>query len=886
MSILKIAIWNANGLSQHKNELKTFLINQDIDIMLISETHFTNQNNFKIPGYLVYDTKHPDGKAHGGSAILIKKRLRHHELQQYKTEHIQASSICLEEWSGNYVVSAIYSPPKFSIKTPQYIEYFETLGERFLAGGDYNAKHVKWGSRLTTTKGKELYEAMQVKKLDHVSTGHPTYWPTDRKKIPDLLDFCVTKNIARSYIIAKDCYDLSSDHSPVIILMNSNALKSEPPKYLTNKKTNWGLYKNLVELNSHLNIPLQTNEEIESALVNLNKTLQDAAKESTPLMKLSELNKDIPKKIQHLLQEKRNLRREWQKSRSPIAKWKLNRSLKNLKQALIDDKNDSIETYLNELTATEATDYSLWKATKKLKQPTSSSPPIRLPNGNWARKDDEKAVAFANHLAEVFKPHEFPETNSNSELEVNLKTSKQIKFKWKEVKAIIKSSINLKKAPGYDMISGKMIKELPDKCIQLICYIFNAISRNGCFPRAWKTAQIIMIPKPGKDETQVTSYRPISLLPTLSKLYEKMLLIKLHPILEQGNIIPAHQFGFRNQHSTIEQVHRIVNVIKTALDRRKYCSAVFLDVAQAFDKVWHHGLIAKIKHLLPSQFHNILENYLLGRQFFVKFKGAETKLHNIEAGVPQGSVLGPVLYLLFTSDLPISDNSLTSTFADDTAIMVTNKNPQTASRELQEHLSQIEQWMTNWRIKANESKSVHVTFTLHKRTCPMVKFNNISIPQHKDVKYLGLHLDRRLTWKKHIETKRKQIKLKYSKLYWMIGKNSALTLDNKLLLYKSIIKPVWTYGIQLWGSTSASNRDIIQRVQSKILRSITGAPWYIRNRNIHLDLGMDTIDETIKAYSARYKTRLQEHPNELARNILFQTRYSRLKRTDPLDLMT
>jgi hypothetical protein len=123
-------------------------------------------------------------------------------------------------------------------------------------------------------------------------------------------------------------------------------------------------------------------------------------------------------------------------------------------------------------------------------------------------------------------------------------------------------------------------------------------------------------------------------------------------------------------------------------------------------------------------------------------------------------------------------------------------------------------------MKANEAKSVQVTFTLNKLACPSVKLNNKQLPQADEVKYLGIHLDRRLTWRKHILTKRKHLDLKLRNLYLIIDRKSPLSLDNKLLVYKVILKPVWTYGIQLWGSASTSNLEILERFQSKVLRTI------------------------------------------------------------------
>jgi hypothetical protein len=120
----------------------------------VSETHFTERNYIKIPNYIAYDTKHRDGRAHAGTAIIIRKDIKHHELAKYETDYIQATNISIEDWNGSMTISAIYCPPRYAIKKEQYSEFINTLRNRFLAGGDFNAKHQYWGFRLTTPKGR------------------------------------------------------------------------------------------------------------------------------------------------------------------------------------------------------------------------------------------------------------------------------------------------------------------------------------------------------------------------------------------------------------------------------------------------------------------------------------------------------------------------------------------------------------------------------------------------------------------------------------------------------------------------------------------------------------------------------------------------------------
>jgi hypothetical protein len=195
----------------------------------------------------------------------------------------------------------------------------------------------------------------------------------------------------------------------------------------------------------------------------------------------------------------------------------------------------------------------------------------------------------------------------------------------------------------------------------------------------------------------------------------------------------------------------------------------------------------------------------------------------------QGSVLGALLYLLYTTDLPTSPESTIATFADDTVVVATDSDRAIASHKLQTNLLAIQNWFKKWRMKANEFKSIHVTFfTTRKETCSRVHRNNVQLPQEY-MKYLGLHLDRRLTWHRHIFAKLKQLGIALTKMCWLLGRKSKLPTSNKLLIYKTILKLIWTYGIQLSGTASTSNIEILERFQSKALRMIVDAPWYVPN---------------------------------------------------------
>jgi len=209
------------------------------------------------------------------------------------------------------------------------------------------------------------------------------------------------------------------------------------------------------------------------------------------------------------------------------------------------------------------------------------------------------------------------------------------------------------------------------------------------------------------------------------------------------------------------------------------------------------------------------------------------------------SIIYPLLYVLHTSDLRTSRETILGTFADDSAIFSTHEDPTVASLNLQKHLHIIEKWPKKWKIKVNESKSSHITFTLWKGHCPAVNINQTIIPQTEAVKYLGLHFNCRLNWKEHIVRKRKQIDLKTKEINWLLGKKFPSIYRKQITHLQSSNQ---TY-MELWNRTVGLHQQVQhshQRSQSKILSAIANAPWYVINHTLHTDFNIPYVMSSMK----------------------------------------
>lgn len=883
---LRILNWNANGVLPSKTQLQLILLEQKIDVCFISETHLTNKSYVKFKGYEFYHTPHPDNQAHGGSAIIIKSNIKHNVEYNLQEEFIQLTVISVMSTKQKIMLGAVYIPPKHNLKTSEYYDILTHMGERFLIGGDFNAKHSLWGSRLDNAKGKELAKAIQSHGCNIHSTGNPTYWPTDKNKIPDLLDFFISRKIAINFISIADNYDLDSDHSAQILTFSEKVIMKQITPSLSNKTTDWNGFQCELTENLNCNVKLKNPVQLENAVSYFTQLIQTTMWNNTKPITRKVEGQCYPLEIRQLVSDKRKLRKKWQVSRNPKLKTELNNKAQQIRRLIKELNESSTSSFLKSLSSEASTNYSLWKVTKKLTKKVNPVPPI-LVNNEWARTDQQKADAFADLLEDTFTPNESSAPDPTLQEYKNMDNNPIPNITLSELKNEIKTNLNPRKAPGFDLINGQILKMLPEKALRMLLILYNAAIRLKHVPDSWKVAEMIMIAKPGKELTSLKSYRPISLLPIMSKLFEKLILKRILPIIEEKNLLPTHQFGFRKKHSTIEQVHRLIYIIEEAIQKEEVCSALFLDVAQAFDKVWHKGLLYKLNKMLPSPLVLLLKSYISDRMFRVRHDEAYSELKLINAGVPQGSVLGPVLYLLFTCDLPETSGVISATFADDTANLAVAKTVEESTAKLKISSDRVAKWTDRWRIKLNDSKAVHINFTNKRlKSTPNLVMNGTTIPHHNKAKYLGMNLDVKIKWNEHIKIKLAELRIRYRQMYWLMGRQSHVTVYNKILLYNQVLKPIWAYGIQLWGCAAKSHIDKIQRFQNKVLRNAVNAPWYIRNSDLHKDLQVPLVQEVISKLAQRHQTRLESHINEEATKLL-QTDHltKRLKRKKPFDLI-
>ena len=397
-------------------------------------------------------------------------------------------------------------------------------------------------------------------------------------------------------------------------------------------------------------------------------------------------------------------------------------------------------------------------------------------------------------------------------------------------------NLKAKSSAGHDGLSTILLKLISENIVHVLTNIINQSLCTGIFPDSLKIGKVNPVFK--KDDPHIPdNYRPISLLPSISKVFEKVAYIQVYDYLTRNNLLYKSQYGFRKLHSTELAALEITDNIFTNLDKNKLPLAIFLDLSKAFDTIDHSVLLSKLYYYgIHGNSLKWFQSYLFHRYQYVELLGVKSARIAVTTGVPQGSILGPLLFIIYMNDIANATNKFHFTLhADDTSLLEPlctfsvelNGGSPSLSHAINTELNMIFEWLSLNKLSLNVKKTKMMIFHYSQRKIshiiPKLFINNVQIECIPDFNFLGIILDECLSWKPHVQ----KIATKISVTVGTINLLKRFIPRNILLsLYNALIQPYLNYGILLWGSKTSR----IFKIQKQAVRAITGSKY-----NAHTD---------------------------------------------------
>ena len=405
------------------------------------------------------------------------------------------------------------------------------------------------------------------------------------------------------------------------------------------------------------------------------------------------------------------------------------------------------------------------------------------------------------------------------------------------------NGLNPSKSAGYDNIGPRLLKRILPQIVQPLLFIFNLSFSTGVFPDALKIAKVVPIFK--KDDPHLPcNYRPISLLSIFSKIMEKLMHKRLYAYLQSYKLLYDYQFGFRKHHGTSLALIEVIDTIYNHLDNKEKTVGIYLDLQKAFDTVNHDILIQKLsKYGIRGTLLQWFKSYLTNRKQFITIDSVKSDIQYITCGVPQGSVLGPLLFLIYINDIQNAvPEAKLKLFADDTNLFIFGETLTEICTKANILLGDLNRWFVANKLSLNVLKTCYSVFpnsTQHCGSCNL-SINGISINQCNSVKYLGVWIDDKLKWQQHID----HIYTKLVKFIGIFYKLAHKLPDNCLrMIYYSFVHPHLLYGVEIYANTYALYLDKLIKLNNKLLRILQHKDRHCRNSVLYINYNTLPIPE-------------------------------------------
>ena len=401
-------------------------------------------------------------------------------------------------------------------------------------------------------------------------------------------------------------------------------------------------------------------------------------------------------------------------------------------------------------------------------------------------------------------------------------------------------NLNIYKASGPDLLSPRLLKEGSDILAEPLSLLFNRSLDKCYFPIAWKDANVSPIFKKD-DKSSPSNYRPISLLSSVGKAMERCIHKQLYNYVFTNELITPLQSGFKHGDSTNFQLIHTYHSFCEAVDRGKEVRVVFCDISKAFDRVWHKGLLHKLSCIgCSNPLVKWFSSYLSNRRQRVVINGVSSDWSTIHAGVPQGSILGPLLFLIYINDIVKDIGSEIRLFADDTSLYIVVDSPSTAAGIINTDLNRISNWAIGWLVRFNANKTISMLISrklIHVNHPPLL-MNGVILTEQQSHKHLGITFSKTCTWTEHIDEIAKKAWSRLNLLRSLKFRVSRKALER---MYTSFILPLLEYCDSVWDNASLESKKKLDGIHIEAGRIITGATKLCSIEKLLVELGWDTL---------------------------------------------
>jgi hypothetical protein len=837
-----------NARSIPKNFLKLKLLITELQVspivICVTETWLTDLNfkNYVLPGYSL-EVCNRQNKIGGGVCNYIRDDLNYNLVQN----HTLSSSLAMEGIItkiklevGNHTYSiinlTIYRPPNTCVE--QFIDQLDNILHDInktannknivVMAGDFNIDLAKINQHDSTLK---FFNTLLIYNLIPTITKPTRVTEFSATLIDNIFinDLLATNNTYVPGIIVSDL----SDHFPCFLnlqlnCINPKKLKKEP-KYIRKfnsqnyatfaqllKSINWEKYND--DLNySNINDYFDTFHK--EFVINFDNAfpLVDAYQEKTKNIHLPWLTTAIVTSCK----VKNKLYKKYKKYPSLLNLTNYKNYNNKLQQCISSAEQ---KYYMEKLQKSKDDTKSKWLLINQILNKNNVNNTINTFTINGHATTDVKLIA------ETFNSYYI---NLGSSLASNIPQAMYSPFDYlknKQVNSAVFHSTtsleiisiinNLKNdsSPGWDDIPNSVIK-FSKKFISIpLANIVNYMINVGSFPDQLKIAKVVPCYKSG-DKSVILNYRPISILNSFSKIFEKIIVNRLKSYITKYNILYKYQFGFRENYSTNLALITYIDYITKAIDTGDKVASVYIDLSKAFDTLNHEILLKKLNlYGIRGQVLSLFNSYLTNRKQYVQYNNYKSSLQTITCGVPQGSILGPILFLLYINDIHNSTTLLKIIlFADDTTLTFKHKNINELMRIVNVELGKIADWMKSNKLSINISKTFYVLFRPTKNIIPNIalSIDGNEIVKVSSIKFLGITIDDKLSWKVHI----KNLECKISALIGILSKiRYKINSDVSNLIYEAFIMSQLNYCNIIWSSGYKTNVRKLENLQARALK--------------------------------------------------------------------